>query len=676
MTSDRRAILQDFARTVHERAVQEVESQGTDMRSTMGRMWVEHLIDQGITDEVHWCSLDVTGSPGRGGLLVDGWMNRRGDAAGERQIHLFGVLETATESGSQGNAIPVNTPRKEVESAFARLERTAELMRDQQMLEHEDDPEVAEMARSLREAFLGGVDLQLTLITDGTVTTTDYSVSEKLGATRRVLDIAWLQRTSEAGRDARIDLGDGLECLVAERDELGDPRVLLTVIQGDVLAAIYERHRERLLERNVRSYLQGKVKVNKGISRTIIREPEMFLPFNNGISATASSVEMHENGRTLIAVEGLQIVNGGQTTASLFAAKRGGHLEQLRRVNVQTKITVVAPEFLDELVPRISEYANSQNAIKASDLHANSPWEAEMQRISREHQVAGADGGLTGWYYERARGAYANMVSVEKARAAQWPAHQVLTKADAALLEASWTGSPHLASKGPEAGFVVIARLRSTSSVVRPAIEDFERLVALATLRREVQRVVAEHTTSMKPPITNHTIAWIGARAPGLLDVSQICKTGRLSAGLVSTIRRLVPRVSDVVRNRPVTVSHEGEWPKKAACWFQVREIDLDEGVREVAAHLPALETGQNKPSISMSDIERLGLIPVQHWIAAVRWTGRERKNNAFRTPVEKTLQGIQAGKGSNPEFAASALGLMSDIMDRGYRPPTYTARD
>jgi AIPR protein len=672
MTSDRRTILQEFARSVHDRAVQEVEDQGTDMRSTLGRMWTDHLTDQGITDEIRWCSLDVSGSPGRGGILVDGWIVRKGDAAGELQVHLIGVLETATESGSQGNAIPVNTPKKDVELAFQRLERTAELMREGQVIEHEDDPEVSEMAARLRTAFAGAqVDLQLTVITDGTVTTADYSISAKLGATRRVLDIAWLQRTSEAGRDARIDLGEGLECLVAERDEENNPRVLLTIIPGDMLAGIYERHRERLLERNVRSYLQGKVKVNKGISRTIAREPEMFLPFNNGISATASAVEMDEQGRTLIAVEGLQIVNGGQTTASLFAAKRNGQIAQLRRVSVQAKITIVAPELLDELVPRISEYANSQNAIKASDLQANSPWEAEMQRISREHRVSGADGGLTGWYYERARGAYANMVSTEKSRALEWPAHQVLTKADAALLEASWNGSPNLASKGPEAGFVVIAKRRSISETTRPTVDDFERLVALATLRREIQRVVSEHTTSMKPPITNYTIAWIGANVPGLMDVSQICKTGRISLKLISTIRSLVPLVDDVVRNRPVTVAHEGEWPKKEACWHQVKDVKLEGNPVKMSRPMAVVETQDP----ALSEVERLGLIPIQHWIAAIRWCARERKNNVMKAPIEKTLQGLQAGKGSGAEFASGALRLMSEAMDRGFRPPAMTER-
>jgi AIPR protein len=668
MTSDRRTILQEFARQIHERAVQEVEDRGADMKSSLGQMWTEHLVDQGILDRITWCSLDVTGGKGRPGLLLDGWSVRKGDGVGEFQVHLIGVLETATDSGSQGNQIPVNTPKKEIEAAFQRLERTAELLKDQQTLEYEDDPDILEMASRLRSTFASTLfDLQLVIITDGTVTTADFSISDRLGATRRVLDLAWLQRTSEAGRDSRIDLGEGLDCLIAERDEEDNPRILLTVIQGDVLAGIYERHRERLLERNVRSYLQGKVKVNKGISKTILKEPEMFLSFNNGISATASSVEFDVDGRTLIAVEGFQIVNGGQTTASLYAAKRNGQIAQLRRVSVQAKITVVASEFLDELVPRISEYANSQNAIKASDLQANSPWEAEMQKISREHRVAGADGGETGWYYERARGAYANMISVEKTRSSQWPAHQVLTKSDAALLEASWNGSPQLASKGPEAGFVVIARRRSNSGKVRPTVDDFELLVALATLRREVQRVVSEITTSMKPPIVNYTIAWIGSNRPGLLETKQICRTGRIQPGLITAIRTIVPGILHIIKNRPPTVAHEGEWPKKDACWLQVNNPNLLEDMARGSQ--TGINNVESRPVLPMSAVERLATISMQQWLAAVRWSLRERRNNALKTPLEKMVTGLQAGKGNDPEFAVQALELMGKVMDQGFKP-------
>lgn len=677
MTRPDEAMIEGFARIIHDRAVQEVEEQGVDMRSAVGRMWVEHLIEQGTVEEVNWCSLDVSGTKG---VLVDGWSVQKGDDVNERRIQLFAVLETASASGADGNSLPVTTRKVAVDTAFKRMEQVLIILSEDRVLEQEDDPDVALMAQTIRDAFRvsKNTDVQLTVITDGTVTSTNVGLSPNLGAARRVLDLAWLQRTSQSGQEAVITFGNGrgVDCLVVERDEMDNPRILLAVIRGDNLAEIYGRNRERLLERNVRAYLQGKTKTNKAILRTIADEPHRFLSFNNGISATASSVEVAADGYRLMSAEGLQIVNGGQTTASLYNASRRRQHDQLQRVWVQAKITVVPQEELDHLVPRISESANSQNAIKASDLQANTPWEVELEKISREHRVAGPDGGETGWYYERGRGAYANMIAVQPSRAREWPADQVLTKADAALLEASWNGSPDLASKGPEAGFVVIARKRrdeetrkrQAGEAYKPSTADFERLVALATLKREVQRVVSEHTTKMKPPVVNYTIAWIGARRPGLLDVQEICRTGRLKASLVATLRSIVPLVDDVIKNcRPVTVVHEGEWPKKAACWHMVKDLEPGTPATPPVAPAPRKSSGQE---VQLSDLERLAWIPLQHWHAAVRWSTRARKNNVYKDRLEKTIRDIQAGKGRDTEFARTALALYAEAMEQGFRPP------
>lgn len=682
MTRSEEPMIEGFARIIHDRAVQEVEDQGVDMRSAVGRMWVEHLIEQGTVEEVTWCSLDVSGAKG---VLVDGWAVQKGDDVNERRIQLFAVLETASASGADGNALPVTTRKATVEAAFRRMEQVLIILSDGRTLEQEDDPDVAAMAHAIREAFTSrSTDVQLTVITDGTVTSTNVGPSANLGAARRVLDLAWLQRTSQSGQEAVITFGNGhgVDCLVVERDELDNPRILLAVIRGDNLAEIYGRNRERLLERNVRAYLQGKTKTNKAILKTIADEPQRFLSFNNGISATASSVEVAADGYRLMSAEGLQIVNGGQTTASLYNASRKRQHDQLQRVWVQAKITVVPQEELDHLVPRISESANSQNAIKASDLQANTPWEVELEKISREHRVAGPDGSETGWYYERGRGAYANMIAVQPSRAREWPADQVLTKSDAALLEASWNGSPDLASKGPEAGFVMIARRRrdeearrrSAGEAYKPTVADFERLVALATLKREVQRVVSEHTTKMKPPVVNYTIAWIGARRPGLLDVQDICRTGRLKADLVATLRSVVPLVDDVIKNRrPVTVVHEGEWPKKTACWHVVKELEPGTVATPVVPSVPAGRKKKRQdaePETQMTEIERLAWIPLQHWQAAVRWSTRARKNAVYKDRLEKAIRDIHAGKGREETFARTTLALYAEVMDQGFRPP------
>lgn len=681
--------LKKLAQEMHARVVQEVEDQGSDAYTALGRIWTQNLQDQGLVQDVNWCRLDVKGSKG---VLVDGWSVQHGDLGGTtRRIHLFGVIETGTQAGQDGNEFGGTVKRATVEAILTRLERAAiTLSEGGRFAEEDDDQDVEQMANTLRDAFQKDVELELVVITDGKASTSDFGHSREFGAVQRVLDIAWLQRNSSGEGDHTIELdvdGEGLPCLVADLDSQGDPRILLTSLRGDVLARIYATHRERLMERNVRSYLQAKNKVNKGIMKTLQDEPDRFLCFNNGISATARSVEMDPRTGRLISVEGLQIVNGGQTTATIHAfSKRTRGQENLQRVQVQTKITVVPDDELADLVPRISLSSNTQTAIKGSDLQANMDWEIEMERASRSMLIMGPDGTETGWYYERARGSHATMLSLQPNKEKQWPKSQVMTKADAALLLASWEGHPHLASKGPEAGFLAITKAkagieqmvnatRKSGEPVDLALASqvmFRRLVALAMVRREVHRLVAEQSRKMRPPVVNYTMAWLGDRQGKLFDPEAICRTGRLPSALVDLARQVVPLIDDVIQNqRPESVAHEGEWPKRPACWMMVKEINLS---REPAPKPTISREGRPEmaePQRPQTPVERLARIEMAQWHAARRWLSRTGPSvrRLFTTKVEGTIKDLERGKGKDETFARQVLELYEKLIENGFRP-------
>ncbi|MEZ5461921.1 AIPR family protein [Dokdonella sp.] len=159
-------------------------------------------------------------------------------------------------------------------------------------------------------------------------------------------------------------------------------------------ADLYEKFGARLLETNVRGFLSERGKVNRGIRSTIQNSPQMFFAYNNGLTATASSVELDEDNSRILDIKDLQIVNGGQTTASLFWARKK-HKADLGSVSVQMKLSVI-PDSLgdsfDEIVGKISEYANSQNKVSEADLSANRGFHREMEKISRRA------GRFTGWW--------------------------------------------------------------------------------------------------------------------------------------------------------------------------------------------------------------------------------------------------------------------------------------
>lgn len=195
--------------------------------------------------------------------------------------------------------------------------------------------------------------------------------------------------------------------------------VYLAIINGNLLADLYDEFRDRLLEKNVRSFLQVKGNVNKGIRDTLREEPDMFLAYNNGISVTAESVEIvrDDNGKPSIKrIRDMQIVNGGQTTASIFNARNDRKIAaDLSQVFVQMKISVIHSEAdMDKIVSRISTFANTQNKIQIADFSANDPFHRRIEELSRTIW-APAQGGMKpkNWFYERARGQYADMLTRE-----------------------------------------------------------------------------------------------------------------------------------------------------------------------------------------------------------------------------------------------------------------------
>lgn len=205
------------------------------------------------------------------------------------------------------------------------------------------------------------------------------------------------------------------------------------------------------------------------------------------------------------------------------------------------------------------------------------------------------------------------------------------------------------------------------------SLATFRKIVALAMLRREVQRLVAEHTSKMKPPLMNYTMAWLGDRQGALFDPEVICRTGRLNHKLLDMARDVVPLVNEVLQHRrPATVAHEGEWPKKAACWSMVQEIVLGRAlVTTGGTSGPAvLQIREPAPS---GPVERLARVPMQEWYAARRWVTyltNTSLRTELRTEIDPLVRGMEAGKGKDAEFARKAVALYEKLIEKGFRPP------
>ncbi len=327
------------------------------------------------------------------------------------------------------------------------------------------------LARQLAQMGHSVVRIRLNILSDAKLSTAvkvlpKWKKDEREWAVR-VWDLVAVGRLLSTGEPEPIVIdfvkmfGKGLPCLPANAggSELDS---YLTVIPGDWLAEIYDLYGGRLLEQNVRTFLQATRGVNKGIRRTILEEPQMFFAYNNGISATAAKAEFDPDGNQVVVnrLENLQIVNGGQTTASIFNVMKRDKAENLDKVRVQMKLSVVRSDLVDEIVPRISLYANSQNKVSDADFFSNHPFHRRIENFSRNVWAPAGEGSqqMTHWFYERARGQYANasayMTPAKKREfEVQNPRKQLIQKTDVAKVLITTMCMPHVVSQGAQKNF-------------------------------------------------------------------------------------------------------------------------------------------------------------------------------------------------------------------------------
>ena len=430
----------------------------------------------------------------------------------------------------------------------------------------------------------------------------DGRVEENLHGTPvtyNVWDLSRLHRyviSGHAREDIEIDLvnefGGALSLLPAYSHT--GYKSYLVAVPGIQLAAIYDRWNTRLLEQNVRVFLQARNKVNRGMRITLEESPDMFFAYNNGITATATAVKTAktDKGLMLTHLQNFQIVNGGQTTASIHAASRNKK-NNLSQVFVQMKLSVVEPDQAEEMVPKISEYANSQNRVNAADFFANHPFHVRMEDFSRRIFAPSPDGSFreSKWFYERARGQYqdarANLTPTERRRfALEYPRQQMFTKTDLAKFLNVWKGLPHIVSRGAQKNFANFAQLvgKEWSKNTNAFNEVYYRhLIAKAVVFRGLEKLVMRQSWyggGYRANIVAYTIAKLGHDVEHLqknIDFDHIWRSQSIPQPLEKALLTTAEAVHDVIvelppnmRNRNVT-----EWAKQPTCWSHVQKLTI-----------------------------------------------------------------------------------------------------
>ncbi|MGE0158623.1 MAG: AIPR family protein [Gemmatimonadales bacterium] len=528
------------------------------------------------------------------GLRIDGYGGDPLDADGRLTLIVLEFVQSGTIETLTGT---------QMDAAFKRLESFLSKARDSEFRSRLEVTNPGFGAADLISRRLPHTtSIRLLLVTNrllsARVDGREAGDFESIPVTYSVWDIGRLHKyvsSGQAREELEIDLESefgGPLVLLPAHLEHADYQAYLAAFPGRQLAAIYDRWGARLLEQNVRCFLQARSSVNKGIKATIENSPEMFFAFNNGITATAQSITTRSgpSGLLLTGMKNFQIVNGGQTTASLHAALKNSS-ENLDRVFVQMKLSIVEPARAPELVPKISEFANSQNRVNAADFFANHPFHVRVEEFSRRILAPSPDGSFvqSKWFYERARGQYHDArayltPSQLKKFDVEFPKRQMFSKTDLAKFLNVWMGHPNVVSAGAQKNFAHFARAIGKAFDENPnAFNElfYRESIAKAIVFRHVEDLVPKQSWyggGYRANIVAYTIAKLAhvlQSAGKALDFERIWSRQSVSPALSQVLELVAEAVHQVIISPPPGISNVTEWAKKDGCWQRVQDLPL-----------------------------------------------------------------------------------------------------
>lgn len=676
--------LEQFTENLHQEVLTLASEEGAEelLPSAFTRLMVERVIESGDLED---------------GLVV-------GYRAKGVEVSGYAVSEDETTldlfiTVYRGVCPPGSLTRTDLEAAQKRLYAFYERARNGRLDGLEEASPASDLVKRIRGLGETTDTVRFFVFTDS-CSRVDYrpaALRDGIQLSHHIWDIERLERFTSSGRpqeEIEIDFvelcGEPIPCLDGGTDATDQYRALLAIFPAEVLDDVYARYGARLLELNVRSFLSARGKVNKGMRDTLVEHPDRFLAYNNGISATASQVEMgrtKDGGLGIVKVKDLQIVNGAQTTASLHhAVRREG--ADLSKVRVQAKLTIVPPESIAELVPLISRYSNSQNKVSEADFSANDDFHVNLQKLSRSIWARATDGAQlqTRWFYERARGQYQDELSRSgtKAKQALWkrqhPFNQKFVKTDVAKFENTWFGLPHMVSRGAQKNFIEFTLRPPARRRHEKASNYFEHLIAKAKLFRETDAAVKKlGHVGYGANVVTYTIALLVFHRESDFDLSAIWATQKVPAELLNALTVLSEDVRAVLVDAPGG-GNVTEWAKKVECWERVKEIPkariprIREGGK--GGDFEALALAKQAEKQAESARSALAQVPAAVWDELLVWS-RETGQLTIRHREVGMLLSIAADRHKPPPHSIVEKGweLLEAAASAGFANATAYRR-
>lgn len=367
--------------------------------------------------------------------------------------------------------------------------------------------------------------------------------------------------------------------------------VYLTYFKGDWLAKLYKEDSVRLLEANVRSYLKKTSKVNKGIMDTLKFSPEEFVSYNNGLATVVTDLDadvIQGENVLLKSLTNFQIVNGGQTTATLYEALRDN--VDLSNIVVPTKMTLIKnKEHAHELINNISVYSNTQTAIKRSDPPSNYKFYVDIEKTSNL-TWANSEGNQFMWFFERTNGQYntaRRRANYSKAFDKKYPKNRKFTKLELAKAVAAWMQLPDQVSLGNERNFEEVTRIVKNQDI-NVSEYYYKNIVGALLLFKEIDSFIRKANLkskkglidkpyiSYKGNVVTYTMSYISYLTSKKLDLVELFEKQNLPEWLHNIVSELVYLVHENLTTSNPSMAEIRMWARKRDCWNSLLDLNLN----------------------------------------------------------------------------------------------------
>lgn len=307
------------------------------------------------------------------------------------------------------------------------------------------------------------------------------------------------------------------------------------------------------------------------------------MAYNNGIVVIADEVRLGktEDGAPAITwMKGMQVVNGGQTTASIYFTKKKSPEIDLRRVRVPVKVLILHTADLEAqevLISSISRFANSQNAVRQADLSANKPFHVQIEKLSN---TVYCPDGVGRWFYERAAGSYNVLLAREGTTPARLrqlkeaiPTSRKITKTDLAKYLNAWDQKPELVSLGSQKNFEKFMESVEDSEAEAgpPDVQFFKRTIAKAIIFKTAHKLVRPMFPAFQANVAAYLVSVVSKLIGEKFDLDRVWQMQELSPQLKEQLKVWAVEVNEVL-HRSAGGRMVSEWAKKAECWSFVMD--------------------------------------------------------------------------------------------------------